>query len=61
MKTCTTLFGPNSMPTKVNDGFIVVSPSNNGLMLMRQFIGDGSKTDKLNEIQNSLDCSLEGS
>ena len=55
------LFGPNSMPTKVNDGFIVVSPSNNGLMLMRQFIGDGSKTDKLNEIQNSLDCSLEGS
>ena len=49
------------MPTKVNDGFIVVSPSNNGLMLMRQFIGDGSKTDKLNEIQNSLDCKLEGS
>ena len=27
------LFGPNSMPTKVNDGFIVVSPSNKGLML----------------------------
>ena len=49
------------MPTKVNDGFVVVSPSNNGLMLMRQFIGDGSKIDILNEIQNSLDCSLEGS
>ena len=30
-------------------------------MLMRQFIGNGSKLDKLNEIQNSLDCKLEGS
>ena len=27
---------------------------------MRQFIGNGSKLDKLNEIQNSLDCKLEG-
>ena len=55
------LFGPNSVPTKVNDGFIVVSPSNKGLMLMRQFIGNGSEISKLNEIQDSLDCSLKGS
>ena len=55
------LFGPNSIPTKVSDGFIVVSPSNKGLMLMRQFIGDGSNLDKLNEMQNSLNCKLAGS
>tara|TARA_B100000401_G_scaffold70482_1_gene42920 strand:- start:165 stop:737 length:573 start_codon:yes stop_codon:yes gene_type:complete len=55
------LFGPNSIPTKVNNGFIIVSPSNKGVMLMRQFIGDGSNLDRLNEIQNSLDCRPEGS
>ena len=55
------LFGPNSKPSKVSDGFIVVSPSNKGLMLMRQFIGNGSNFDELYDIQDTLECTLEGS
>ena len=55
------LFGPNSKPSKVSDGFIVVSPSNRGLMLMRQFIGNGSNFDELYNIQDTLECTLEGS
>ena len=53
------LFGPGSTPTKVTDGFIVVSPSNKGLMLMRQFVGNGSNVEKLNEIQKNLNCKLQ--
>ena len=55
------LFGPNSKPSKVSDGFIVVSPSNRGLMLMRQFIGNGSNLEELYNVQDSLECTLEGS
>ena len=55
------LFGPGSTPTKVTDGFIVVSPSNKGLMLMRQFVGNGSNVEKLNEIQSNLNCKLKDS
>ena len=55
------LFGPNSMPTMVNDGFIVVSPSNSGMMLLRQFIGNGSNLEELYNVQDSLECTLEGS
>jgi len=55
------LFGPNSKPSEIKDGYVVVSPSNKGLMLIRQFIGNGSNLDTLYEIQSSLECkSLDG-
>ena len=50
------LFGPNSKPSKIEDGYVIVSPSNKGLMLIRQFIGNGSNLDSLYEIQTSLEC-----
>lgn len=50
------LFGPDSKPSQINNGYVVVSPSNRGLMLIRQFIGNGSNLDMLYEIQASLEC-----
>ena len=52
------LFGPESEPAMVEDGIIVVSPSNTGLMLFRQFIGNSSNLDNLYRNQESLTCSL---
>ena len=50
------LFGPDSKPSKIKDGHVVVSPSNKGLMLIRQFIGNGSDLDVLYEVQSTLEC-----
>ena len=55
------LFGPNSKPSEIKDGYVVVSPSNRGLMLIRQFIGNESNLDTLYEIQSSLECKSLGS
>ena len=52
------LFGPESEPAMVKDGIIVVSPSNTGLMLFRQFIGNSANLDNLYRNQESLTCSL---
>ena len=52
------LFGPESEPAMVKDGIIVVSPSNTGLMLFRQFIGNSANLDNLYRNQESLACSL---
>lgn len=52
------LFGPESKPTKINDGFVVVSPTDKGLVLMRQFAGNRSNLDELYEVQNNLNCKL---
>ena len=52
------LFGPESEPAMVEDGIIVVSPSNTGLMLFRQFIGNSANLDNLYRNQESLACSL---
>ena len=54
------LFGPNSKPSQINDGYVVVSPSNKGLMLIRKFIGNGSNLNTLYEIQSSLECKSLG-
>ena len=50
------LFGPDSKPSQIKDGYVVVSPSNRGLMLVRQFVGNGSNLDILYETQSSLEC-----
>ena len=50
------LFGPDSKPSRIKDGYVVVSPSNRGLMLVRQFIGNGSNLDILYKTQSSLEC-----
>jgi len=50
------LFGPDSKPSQIKDGYVVVSPSNRGLMLIRQFIGNRSNLDILYETQASLEC-----
>ena len=52
------LFGPETEPAMVEDGIIVVSPSNRGLMLFRQFIGNISNLDNLYKNQKTLECSL---
>ena len=36
------LFGPNSKPTKITDGYAIFSPSNKGAMLIRRFLGNES-------------------
>tara|TARA_B100000401_G_scaffold138375_1_gene91799 strand:+ start:1149 stop:1673 length:525 start_codon:yes stop_codon:yes gene_type:complete len=54
------LFGPNSKPSQISNGYVVISPSNRGLMLIRQFIGNSSNLDELYEIQSSLDCKTLG-
>ena len=50
------LFGPNSMATEIEDGLVIISPSDKGLMLIRQFIGNGSQLESLYENQASLEC-----
>ena len=52
------MFGPGSKPTKINDGFVVVSPTDKGLVLMRQFAGNRSNLDELYKVQNNLNCKL---
>ena len=52
------LFGPESEPAMVEDGIIVVSPSNKGLMLFRQFIGNSGNLDNLYRNQETLECGL---
>ena len=52
------LFGPESESANVDDGIVVVSPSNKGLMLFRQFIGNSSSLNKLYKNQESLNCKL---
>ena len=44
------------MATEIEDGLVIVSPSDKGLMLIRQFIGNGSQLESLYENQASLEC-----
>ena len=50
------LVGVNSEPKKVNNGTVVVSPSDTGYALVRLFIGNGENLQKLKSIQKSLSC-----
>ena len=50
------LFGPNSKPTKINDGYAIFSPSNKGAVLIRRFLGNESNIDELYKNQESLTC-----
>ena len=50
------LFGPNSKPTKITDGYAIFSPSNKGVMLIRRFLGNESNIDELYENQETLTC-----
>ena len=50
------LFGPNSKPTKINDGYAIFSPSNKGAVIIRRFIGNESNLDELYKNQESFTC-----
>ena len=50
------LFGPNSKPIKISDGYAIFSPSNKGAMLIRRFIGNEMNIDKLYSNQDTLAC-----
>ena len=50
------LFGPNSKPTKINDGYAIFSPSNKGAVLIRRFLGNESNIDELYKNLDSLTC-----
>ena len=50
------LVGVNSEPKKVNNGTVVVSPSDTGYALVRIFIGNGENLQNLKNIQKSLSC-----
>ena len=50
------LFGPNSKPTKITDGYAIFSPSNKGAILIRRFLGNESNIDELYENQETLTC-----
>ena len=50
------LFGPNSKPTKINDGYAIFSPSNKGAVIIRRFIGNESNLDELYKNQVSFTC-----
>lgn len=51
------LFGPNSKPIKITDGYAIFSPSNKGAMLIRRFIGNEMNIDELYLNQDTLTCS----
>ena len=50
------LFGPNSKPIKITDGYAIFSPSNKGALLIRRFIGNEMNIDKLYSNQDTLTC-----
>ena len=50
------LVGINSEPKKINNGTVVVSPTNTGYILIRMFVGNGENLTELKNIQQSLRC-----
>ena len=50
------LAGVNSEPKKVNNGIVVVSPTDTGYALVRMFVGNGENLQNLKDIQETLNC-----
>ena len=50
------LAGVNSEPKKVNNGTVVVSPTDTGYALVRMFVGNGENLQNLKDIQETLNC-----
>jgi tRNA A37 threonylcarbamoyladenosine synthetase subunit TsaC/SUA5/YrdC len=46
----------NSEPKKVNNGTVVVSPTDTGYALVRMFVGNGENLQNLKSIQETLNC-----
>jgi|TARA_B110001454_G_scaffold191123_1_gene190634 uncharacterized membrane protein len=50
------LFGPNSKPIKITDGFAIFSPTDKGVMLIRRFIGNEDNIEEMYRNQETLTC-----